>query len=754
MPKELQSNILKRFTAKIKHLLSHLLSVFIKYVFTKLKINVSLQFIFSRHAAFYLFLFFSQWKKLYKLVSGTFYNENQDVVKKSLLDVTKEIEDGLLSFKKPAAEGSNETLEKLLKEKHQEKLIPFSKKLFVFLDLDVHQSYELLCYYLVNEYRGSASSLQNFVSSESLMIRLLSDIWFYYGLERMVLLKVVKCIIEFHESDDHPYREAFKSIIDKIGFDKLRKSYIDQFEMLVKDAQQVKLNTGDIFNSSQKMQSWSERKHREMNEILQIIALTCHYDRIKPDEVKKLVDLFKLHSFGKQNQFLSPTNAAHADLVQKVTYNEICLLTIALSTTNLDSLSWMNDIVSKLDDQIVSLHHYPEHGPILLSWMLFKFAAKSSETSSEHYASYGKLGSRAVQLNVFDFLHKMLTHKMFNDNSLMSKVISRSIYDNLSFLCDLFNSDGSVAQHSKIFELLSEVLKSPAIAKDFCKSEDNPIRTLFNSALEKFPYEFTPLSMIGYSLASASKVSHKWIVDFVQQLPVYTEAPSDPIYELRKTFDEDEEDAYVLLNDYRPFRKIDDFLIEAGTRAVAREDKNKMFVHFFVNTNYFNVLHNEINEMMSSIMSYSEIKESRVQRLESGLKFLSAVIKKTENPNNITNEMIHPTEMVFDILNKFKTFQAPSLDLMAVCVDVCTELMRFFGEEIFRRFVNLSIAPSVNLVHKDFKAYANGLGFESGLVGFYLINIERAQGRYNFLKSYLNFLKRYSKVRNENIEKC
>lgn len=680
-------------------------------------------------------------------MSGTFYNENQDVVKKRLLDVSKEIQDGLLVFKKPASDASGK-LTQLLKDKRQEKLIPFTQKLYQFLDLDVDQTYEILCYYLVNEYRGSANSLQNFVSSESLMIRLLSDIWFYYGLERMVILKVTKCILEFHDSVDHPYQQAFKSVVENIGFDKLRKSYIETLEMLVKDVQQVKFMSGDIFNTPQKLQSWSERKHREINEVLQIIALTSHYDRIKPVEVQKLVELFKFHSFGKQNQFLNATNTAHAELVQKVTYNEIALLTIALSTSSLDgNISWMNEVINKLDDQITSMHHYAEHGPILLAWMLFKFAAKSNETTTDHYGVFGKLGSRAVQLNVFDFLHKMLTHRMYKDNSLISKILTRCLYENLSFLCELFNSDGLMSQHPKIYELFSEILKSPAIAKDFCKSEDNPIRTLFNSSLEKFPFEFTTFSLIAEALASASKMSHKWIVDFSQQLPVYTEQPTDPHYEMNRVFDDEEEDAYVLMTDYQPFTKIDSFQIPAGTKAVAREEKGKMFVHFFVPLNYFNVLHNEINVIMSNILSFSEIKESRVQRLEAGIKFLSAVIKRIQGPADITNEMIHPTEMVFDILNKFKTLQAPSLELMSLCIDVCTELMGFFGEEIFRRFVNLKIAPSINSNHQDFKAYAHGTGFESGLVGFYLINIERSSGRYSFLKSYLNFLKSYSKVR-------
>lgn len=171
-----------------------------------------------------------------------------------------------------------------------------------------------------------------------------------------------------------------------------------------------------------------------------------------------------------------------------------------------------------------------------------------------------------------------------------------------------------------------------------------------------------------------------------------------------------------------------------------------MFVHFFVSTNYFNVLHHRINQLMNSIMSYSEIKETQLQQLQVGIKFLATVMTRFESPNDITNEMIHPTEMVFDILNKFKTFQTPSLELMAACIDVCSELVGFFGEEVFRRFANLKVAPAVSSDRQDFKAYANGVGFDPALVGYYLINFERSKGRYCFLKAYLNFLKTYSKV--------
>lgn len=683
---------------------------------------------------------------MYQLISGTFYNENAEVVRKRLLELQNEIQDGLKIFKKPKND-ANEEVEKLLREKQQEKLISFAQKLYKFLDLDVNQSYELLCYYLVNEYRGSAASLQNFVSNESLMIKLLNDIWFYYSLERMVLLKVVKCVLENHESNNHPYRQAFKVIIENIGMSNIRKSFIDQFETVLKDVHHSKYLTGDIFNSQQKLQCWSERKHRELNEILQIIMISTYYEKMQPDEIQKMLDLFKLHSFGKQNQFLSTANSVHMDLIQRINYNEIAVLMIALSSNNVDSNTTLTkEVIDKLDGKIISMHHYQEHGPILLSWMIYKFASKGQHLAlNENYENYGKLGAKAVQLNVFDYLLKMLTHKQFTDKSLASKIITRCIYDNIIFLCKLFNSDGSMANHPKIFEVFSEILKTPSIAKDFCKDEESVIRTLFNSAVEMFPVNFLPLSMLAKSLSNASILSNNWILNLLQNLPVYAEQPNDPFYELRKS-DDDQEDTYTLLNDYQPFTKIPDFVIPANSQAIVREEKGKMFVHFLTKLNYFHALHNEINELLNCVVSFSEIQDSKLKRLEAGINLLAALITRLEKPDDITNEMIHPTEMIFDILEKFKIFQSPSLGIMSACLNVCAELVIFFGDEIIRRFINLNIAPTVNVVHFDFQAYCNGNAYESGIVGYYLMNIERSLGRYDFTKAYFNFLKKCTKV--------
>lgn len=457
------------------------------------------------------FSHFRQWKKFYQLISGIHYDSPTSVVEEKLLEASKELQDGILGYKKRDST-SSEKLEKQMKQDGQEKIIPFTQKLISFLDLDANQAWDLLRYYLVNEYRGSASSLSNYISSESTMIKLLSDIWYYYSLERMVMLKVVKHILEFHQSDKNPYSSAYQKVLDKISMKNLRKSYIDQFESLVNDILPIKPQ-GDLFNSHQKMQAWSERKCREMVEILQIILLTTYYDQITVEELKKLIDLLKLHSFGKQQQYLNSTNEFHNDLIRKIVYAEISILLVALNTKNHDGdKTWMNEVIKSLDSHIITLHQYPEHGPILLIWMLFNFQASSEDQLSiEQTSRLHQIGSRSIQLNVFDFLHKLLLHKNYKDKSVYSRIVRKSIYDHLSLLCQLFDSDGSISQHPKIFELTSEVLATPSIALEFAKNEDSSLHSLFDSAKEMFPLNFLPLSMIAKALSNASPTGNKFV---------------------------------------------------------------------------------------------------------------------------------------------------------------------------------------------------------------------------------------------------
>lgn len=234
----------------------------------------------------------------------------------------------------------------------------------------------------------------------------------------------------------------------------------------------------------------------------------------------------------------------------------------------------------------------------------------------------------------------------------------------------------------------------------------------------------------------------------LENLPIYTEAlKPTSTFQLKSLPDVDGDNEFVLLAPFAPFAKID-YDIVAGTTAIVQDRPFGATVHFRCTVNYFNVLHNEIDELLAEALRYtSDIDAVRERRVCAGIKYLANAVRNVSDPlRGISSEMVHPTEMVFDILTKFKAVQQPPVELLARCLEVCANLVPLFDEEIVRRVVNLNVLPFVSTQSGDYRTYCNGVGFESGLVGYYLINFEKNCGRYDFLQTYLEFLHVYAKV--------
>lgn len=284
------------------------------------------------------------------------------------------------------------------------------------------------------------------------------------------------------------------------------------------------------------------------------------------------------------------------------------------------------------------------------------------------------------------------------------------------------------------------------------------------AAIDGFPMNFTPLTMIAHSLSTTGPASNRFVSgqlarlirelieqsfnsqirDKLESLPVYTEYYNSQRINLKPSdFARDE---FVLTHDFQPFGINIDYTIRAGTTATVSDRPAGTQVHFKTSLNYFNVLHHEINELLFDLIKRPEIDAQREERVASGLKYLASMVRRIKNPADIPSEMVHPTEMVFEILLKFKDVPNPPIELMAECMDVCAALVPMLKAEIGKRVVNLDILP-VCLNHKlDYREYAQSMNFNTATVGHYLVSFEKTTGRYGFLSAYLTFLKAFVEV--------
>lgn len=207
------------------------------------------------------------------------------------------------------------------------------------------------------------------------------------------------------------------------------------------------------------------------------------------------------------------------------------------------------------------------------------------------------------------------------------------------------------------------------------------------------------------------------------------------------------ENEFVLQHDFEPFGQKIKCIIPQGTVAQVSDKPEGTLIQFKTSLNYFDALHHEINELLVDLLQRPEIDPLRKNRVYWGLKYLAAALRRISEPSEISSEMVHPTEMVFDIFLKFKDVPSPPVDLLAQCLNVCTALVPMHQSEIFTRVINMDILPFCTSDSLSYEEYANGAGYDTGLVGYYLVYFEKNTGKYEFLTAYLTFLKTFAMVK-------
>lgn len=466
------------------------------------------------------------------MVSGLHLDAPSDVVRAKLFEVKDDLLEGLLQFKASTSESGTQ-LEKLLKDARQEKLLPLTKHLQKYLSLDAEQTWATLCSYLVNDYKGSPGSLATYVLSDGNRSKLLADIWNYYSLERMIILKLTKNLLEFRGEKRHPYHVVYAEVVEQIGVQSLKSKLFDQLTAALKEDPDCHPQFSTLDHrehDASKMAMLLERKLREINELLHLLTLIVqHEETAVPDELRLLLNIFKNSSFLQKCKY--NTSGEPINLLQKIEHSRVILMLIYIQHCPSDVKSWEPTVFNDVDVAIVSAPQFVENAPLFLAWMIKNCKVAEAEESlgdSTSSRNYQHCGSMALKLEVFKYLLGILQAKTYQSKppSLIASTARRTIYATLNDLCDRFDSDGSVAQHSCIYDLLAELLTTPAIAADLVKlynSEDGQgCASLFNTAVELFPAEFVPISQIASALASSGA---KASIEFVRYNGNYNAVP-------------------------------------------------------------------------------------------------------------------------------------------------------------------------------------------------------------------------------------
>lgn len=258
----------------------------------------------------------------------------------------------------------------------------------------------------------------------------MDEIWDYYVLERMFVLKIVRNILEYSEVEKHPYHNEYKMLIEKISLVTLKDSYLKQLDYLIHVNAPQKLTSGEINNYHIRLGNWAERNIREIIEILHIILLISNQISMTSNDIQLLYNCFKSNSFGRQQNYINMHSNAYAELSKRLMYTEVMvflkMIDINSNTSGDNNAMTTNQqqqqeniahtVIDALDNDITRMYHNSEYGPILIAWMLLHIQHTDAINNDQKLLRCRQMGKRALDLDCFRYMLTVINCPMFKVN--------------------------------------------------------------------------------------------------------------------------------------------------------------------------------------------------------------------------------------------------------------------------------------------------------------------------------------------------
>jgi len=184
---------------------------------------------------------------------------------------------------------------------------------------------------------------------------------------------------------------------------------------------------------------------------------------------------------------------------------------------------WINSVRSNMQEIFEHKcvrESLSQDGPLLLSWMLANYAIDPDNMDTLN--RFRPFGIKAIQLDVFEYLRRLINCEMFQEETRYAEVVRSSVYNLLSLVC-VFVDEDRLSTLNGIFDALAAIVQFPECAARFWDEPYDSIWSIYKVAKELYPYKFEPLTNIAIGLASttimnAKKVTYELHIDFVSHI--------------------------------------------------------------------------------------------------------------------------------------------------------------------------------------------------------------------------------------------
>ncbi|XP_015585723.1 nucleoporin NUP188 homolog [Cephus cinctus] len=669
-------------------------------------------------------------KGLWSVISGTTCRCDKDLVEDEIKNATELLQSGLSFFKKY----SESSLQNVYKTDPPPRMYDLLGKLAPLLNLDAQITWDLVCNFMLYEYRNCAETFASQLVDNAAVKTLIEDIWNFYYSERITLIKCLKLMVEYRDNERHPYQKQFIKFFDEVLLGNLLKSVQSQIEAL------------KFINPPVKSQLFTdEHLHRlynnsliEMRELLHIFTIILDDIHVPDNEFNKLYGSIS----GEPRRLITTKSyedkEAVAKKLEEIQYSQVALLLVGLDVTKHNNMDeWVKGVRSSMRDffEHKCVRDSSQHdGPLLLAWMLANYTIDPD--SPDTLNNFRVFGIRAIQLGVFHYLKKLMDSEMIKEDTHYAMVVRNCVYNLLTSLCIFFDED-RIGTLNGVFDAVASVLRYPETAERFWKEqEQDGLWSLYKCAVELFPCKFEPLTVLATGLAGASNSSAKKILAELDDLPSVT--LQCPRYrDHNKPIKPYERECTIHRNNFTIPARCDHETIESTSEWD--------IIIWRTKANYWDVFHHKIEQLFSQagtgIVNVSDAKMHLPEHVWQGFKLLETLLK---TDTEISQSMVIPTELSFEVINRFSYPMLPIniYKIVAECICISSKLILKYPEDILSR-MHTEVYPRFNNWNQGTTEFAQAVSFDGGLIASWLSGIETIEHSYPVLTAYLDVLSNY-----------
>ncbi|XP_025060754.1 nucleoporin NUP188 homolog isoform X9 [Alligator sinensis] len=391
----------------------------------------------------------------------------------------------------------------------------------------------------------------------------------------------------------------------------------------------------------------------------------------------------------------------------------------------------------EMDRLLLTLGDVSHNAPVLLAWALLRHTISPEESTNV----IRRMGSTAIQLNVFQYLTKLLRSlssggKNITDSQTVctASTACMCIYGLLSFVLTSLELR-TLGNQQDIIDAACEVLAASSIPQLFWRTEPTAgLGIILDSVCGMFPHHLSPLLQLLQALVS-DKSTAKKVYSFLDKMSFYIELyknkPPDVISHEDGTLWRKQ--APKLL--YPLGLGQTNLRIPQGTVGqVILEDRGYL-VRWEYSYSSWTLFTCEI-EMLLHVVSTADV----IQHCQRVKPVIDLVHKVISTDVSVADCLLPITSRIYMLLQRLTTVISPPVDVIASCVNCLTVLASRMPAKVWTDLHHTGFLPFVANPVSSMSRMISAEGMNAGGYGNLLMSIEQPQGEYCVTISFLHLI--------------